>query len=127
MHLNKNPQAEKKRVLLVEDVDELLFIYEEMLSPDYEIMTAKTGHQALALASKVKPDLVVLDLHLQGLGGREVYEHFRASPLLSNVPIIFVTGWSEAPEFAQGDARAKTLLKPFRTAALRSEIEESIL
>ncbi|MDP5291977.1 EAL domain-containing protein [Oceanimonas sp. CHS3-5] len=57
---------------------------------------ATSGNQALELASRVKPDLVLLDIKMRGMNGFELCEAFKSDPELNDAAIIFVTAHNQA-------------------------------
>jgi DNA-binding response OmpR family regulator len=58
---------------------------------DYEIVSACDGYSALALAQKVQPDLVLLDLGLPVCNGLTVLKHMREFQELRSIPVIVLT------------------------------------
>lgn len=56
------------------------------------VHTAQNGKSGLALARRVRPDLVVLDVMMPGMSGGQVAEALRESPDMAGIPIIFLTG-----------------------------------
>jgi signal transduction histidine kinase len=61
-------------------------------SEGYRTVTADNGAEALRQAAELMPDLILLDVRMPGMDGFEVCRRLRADALLSEVPIIFVTG-----------------------------------
>ena len=57
----------------------------------YHLIEAETGEEALVLAERERPRLVLLDLELPGLSGLEVTERLRRHPEIGDVPIVAVT------------------------------------
>jgi CheY-like chemotaxis protein len=57
-----------------------------------EVLSAHNGEEALEIMRSRRPDLVVLDLVMPVLGGREVLERMAADPSLSSTPVIVVSG-----------------------------------
>ena len=87
-----------RRVLVVEDEPKVLRALGVALEAHgYEVVAAGTGEQAVARAADRRPDLVLLDLGLPGLGGLDVIRRVRA--FLAATPIIVVS--------AQGDEETK--------------------
>ena len=87
-----NVIAEQK-VLVVEDEPMVAEVVERYLRRDgYEVQTVATGPAALDEFSRFRPDLVVLDLMLPGLDGREVCRRIRAR---SQTPVIMLTARGE--------------------------------
>ena len=80
----------KKRVLVVEDDEALLFGLEENLkSAGYDVMKARDGSGGLRLGMERHPDLIILDLMLPGMSGYEICKSLRGKGV--RVPIIMVT------------------------------------
>ena len=78
-----------KRVLVVDDDEKTVELVKLYLNRDgYRVITAYNGNDALELARKHRPDLIVLDLMLPGIDGLEVCRILRAE---SEVPIIMLT------------------------------------
>lgn len=82
-----------KKILVVDDDRKIVELAKMYLEKDgYHVVTAYDGETALALARREKPSLVVLDLLLPEMDGRDVCRTLRAE---SNVPIIMLTARSE--------------------------------
>ena len=80
------------RVLVVEDEPDIRDLIVLHLSrEDFGYRTASNGVEALQEARTPRPDLVVLDLMLPGLGGLEVCRRLRAEPATASLPIIILT------------------------------------
>jgi two-component system OmpR family response regulator len=86
------------RVLIVDDVPEILNLLSEYLTGHgYEVTTATTGAQALDLVRTLRPDALLLDLRMPGLSGVEVFDALRRAGL--TLPVIAISaGPSEAGE-----------------------------
>jgi len=56
------------------------------------VHTAQTGKTGLALARRLRPDIIVLDVMMPGMSGGQVAEVLRESPDMARIPIIFFTG-----------------------------------
>jgi len=83
--------------LLVVDDDVAVIEYLGRLLQGFaQISFATNGEDALRLAEQHRPDLVLLDVELPGLGGFEVCRRLRATPGLVDVPIIFATAHADA-------------------------------
>ncbi len=79
------------KVLLVDDVE--LFIELEktfFCREQFQILTAVSGEEALALAHKEKPQLIFLDLYLSGINGDDVCRQLKADPQTAQIPVIMV-------------------------------------
>jgi two-component system KDP operon response regulator KdpE len=101
------------RVLVVDDEPQILRALRiNLRARDYEVSTAANGTEALDVAAKHPPDLVVLDLGLPGLDGLDVIEGLRG---WTNVPIIVLSGRADSTDKVEAlDAGADDYVtKPF--------------
>lgn len=76
------------RILLVDDHPDNLEILEDVLGDDYEIATAASGEEALALAQTFRPALILLDIMMPGIDGYETCRRLRATPSLRHTKIM---------------------------------------
>jgi diguanylate cyclase (GGDEF)-like protein len=83
--------GEHYSILIVDDDPIVVRVVANMLAEFSPLRFATSGTDALRLARRAVPDLVVLDVEMPGLGGFEVCKAFKADPLLAAVPIIFLT------------------------------------
>ena len=84
--------AEKKKILLVDDSEVDLMFTKNMLSKEYEVITAKSGKEALNhLINRLVPDLLLLDILMPEMDGWETFNKIKGISLLRDVPIAFVT------------------------------------
>ena len=84
--------SEKRKLLLVDDDEIHLAITGNMLKGDYDIITVKSGKEALGhLLKGVVPDLILLDIIMPNMDGWETYNRIRGISLLRDVPIAFLT------------------------------------
>jgi len=80
------------KVLVVEDDQDTVYLVSTCLKlrwPETEILEAATGQRGLELAEQEAPDLIILDIGLPDVDGREVLGQLRE---FSDVPIIMLTG-----------------------------------
>lgn len=93
----------KVKILIVDDIHENLRTMMNVLRDDYVIIAATQGEKALELAKRrPQPDLILLDIKMPGMDGHEVFQHLKADPLTSGIPVIFVSALSEAADEAKG-------------------------
>jgi len=91
--------TEKKKILLVDDSEVDLLSTKSMLSKEYEVITAKSGKEALnQLINKLVPDLLLLDILMPEMDGWETFNKIKGISLLRDVPIAFVTSVTGATE-----------------------------
>jgi CheY-like chemotaxis protein len=114
-----------KTILIVDDESNMRFLHRMILErAGYEVVEAAHGAAALERAKDSPPDLVVTDLMMPVMSGRELIERLRGDPVTAGVPIVIV---SANPRSALDVADA-VLGKPFDPdellAAARSLIED---
>jgi CheY-like chemotaxis protein len=92
------------KVLLVEDDNNLREIFDMRLQAEgYKTITAGDGEEALVVAVKEKPDLVIADVMMPKLSGFEMVENMRAAPELANVKVVMMTALGQAEDRARGE------------------------
>ena len=79
------------RILIVDDEQHDRQLLEVMLGSGYELLTAASGEEALAIVAQRLPDLVLLDIMMPGMDGHEVVSKMKGQPATSNIPVIMVT------------------------------------
>lgn len=105
-----------QKILVVDDEPDIRkYLSLRLKSRNFEVVTARDGVDALEVAAKERPDLVLLDIKMPRLSGYEVLRHLREDPDLTHVPVIFVTAHAdpklqEQPQDVQAD---DFILKPF--------------
>jgi len=115
------------KILLVDDSDVHLMIAENILKEKYNVITAKSGKDALALLSKNKlvPNLILLDVLMPDMDGWEVYNKVKGISLLQNVPVAFLTSLDGEKEklYATRLGAADLITKPYESSELLKRVE----
>ncbi len=92
------------KVMLVEDDNNLREIYgARLLAEGYEIVSAKDGEEALALAVKEKPDLIITDVMMPKISGFDMLDILRSTPETKNTKVIMMTALSQAEDKSRAD------------------------
>ncbi|MFC2001467.1 response regulator [Chloroflexota bacterium] len=120
----------KEKILIVEDNPQNMRLMAMTLrARDYTLLKATDGEEALDVATREQPDLILMDIQLPGLSGLEVTRRLKQMPEFSQIPIIALTAyamkgdWEECIE-AGCDAY---LSKPVNTRELPRMITEMLL
>ena len=90
--------------MLVEDDNNLREIYEaRLLAEGYEIVSARDGEEALALAVKERPDLIIADVMMPKISGFDMLDILRNTPETKKTKVIIMTALSQAEDKARAD------------------------
>lgn len=114
------------KILLVDDEPDILEIVGYNLAQEgYQIVTAANGREAIAMAKKELPDLIIMDVMMPIMDGMEACENIRKIPELNNVIITFLTARSEDYSQVAGfDAGADDYIsKPIKPKLLVSKVK----
>jgi DNA-binding response OmpR family regulator len=112
-------------ILVADDEPDLVWALRHCLGGEgYEVATALDGAEALVLARRRRPDLVILDVIMPRLDGFQVCQELRSDPYLAAVPILFLTAKDAVEDRLQGlDSGGDDYLpKPFDVRELKSRV-----
>ena len=86
----------KPRILLIEDERDIQELLQYNLEKEgFELAFCREGGTGLDMARKLRPDLILLDVMIPGMGGKEVCKRLKADPFTEPIPVIFLTARSE--------------------------------
>lgn len=115
-------ESGKRKVLIVDDDEELVELLSDVFAKDgrFDIRTANNGFDAGMLVREFRPDLVVLDVMLPDINGKEVCQRVRSDERLEAVKIICISGMVEQDKIAElREAGANDFMhKPFNVDRL---------
>jgi two-component system cell cycle response regulator DivK len=85
----------RKKVLIVEDNDLNMKLFNDLLAAnDYDTLQTKNGLEALDLARRHRPDLILMDIQLPEVSGLEVTKWIKGDDELRRIPIVAVTAFA---------------------------------
>jgi len=119
----------RKKVLIADDEEDILKLVAFRLDKaGYAVMTAANGREALDLAKKEKPDLILLDLRMPVMDGYELCRMLKSDERLKDIPVIFLTASSAVVvEQKTKEYRAEGyLIKPFKPEELLEKVKRFI-
>jgi DNA-binding response OmpR family regulator len=117
------------KIIVVDDDKTSTALFEQVLLMNkYEVVTLNESARTVDTASKVKPDLIILDLMMPEPDGFKVCRMLRANPLFRRTPIIIVTALNDLDSklVAMGAGASDYLVKPFHIDQLFSMIERQL-
>ncbi|MCA9185857.1 MAG: response regulator [Pirellulaceae bacterium] len=88
----------RRKVLIVDDDEELVELMADVFERDsrFDVRTTNNGFDAGMLVHELRPDIVVLDVMLPDINGKEVCQRVRCDPALDDVRIICISGMVES-------------------------------
>ena len=119
---------ELRRVVYVEDEDDIRCLTEISLSAigGLDVQTFASGHDALKGLAEFKPDLVITDVMMPQMDGKELVRRLGTDPDLSHIPAVFITAKSLARDREEliGLGAAAVISKPYDPMTLPDELRE---
>jgi len=95
----------KKKILLVEDDEALANVYKSRLDIEgFETEWVPNGEEALATATRYKPDLILLDAMMPKISGFDVLDILRNTPETANIHVIMLTDLSQPKDKERAEA-----------------------
>ena len=118
----------RKKILIVDDEPDLLRVASFRLEKSgYQVLCAINGQEALELAAKESPDLVLLDVRLPFMEGPDVCSRIKKDEKLKHIPVILFTASVQNIEKRVVACGAQGyILKPFSAEELFEKIKEFI-
>ncbi|MGA1417000.1 MAG: response regulator [Gemmatimonadaceae bacterium] len=97
------PSTDGERILVVDDEPDIvaLVVY-HLAKAKYKVSSATSGSDALALAKRERPALIVLDLMLPGMSGFDVLDQLRADPDTASIAVLMLTARKDEPDRIRG-------------------------
>jgi diguanylate cyclase (GGDEF)-like protein len=116
--------VEPQKVLIADDDPINRDVLCELLQPEYTVLLAKNGIQALERAARHLPDLILLDVMMPDLSGFDVLRRLRATPQLEHVAIIFVSSLNRPEDEAAGlkIGASDYIAKPFNATVVLARV-----
>ena len=114
------------RILVAEDEKQIAdMIAFKLTNSGHEVIRAQDGEQAMKLAKRDMPDLIMLDAMMPGIGGFEVLRRLKADSALRSVPVIMVTAKGHERDVLSGlrGGAVDYVVKPFSLKELAARVE----
>jgi two-component system alkaline phosphatase synthesis response regulator PhoP len=113
------------KILIADDEPNILISLEYLMKREgYQVLLARDGNEALAVMTRERPDLVLLDVMMTGKTGFDVCQAARSDDALSGVKIVLLTAKGRDTDIAKGMALGATdyMTKPFSTKELAARV-----
>lgn len=114
------------KILIVEDNADLLAVLRELLSLEHDVTAARRGEEAVELARRKRPDLVILDLNLPGMDGVQTGRWIKREAAPRSLPILVLTalaGDGEPESILASGCCDAYMAKPAPLDAIRAKVQ----
>ena len=111
------------RILVVDDIPANVKLLEARLVAEYfDVLTAADGYEALAICEKQPLDLILLDIMMPGMDGKETLRKLAAQTATAGIPVIFMTARGTDQNELMAFGAAGVISKPFDVMSLSTQI-----
>jgi len=118
----------KKTIFAVDDSKSNLVVISDALSDRYRVFTLSSGERLFKMLEKLMPDLILLDVEMPDMDGREVLTNLKNDSRFQHIPVIFLSSLdsneAEPQWFSMG--AAAYMAKPFSKPLLLEAIEKHL-
>ncbi|MGF6273079.1 two-component system cell cycle response regulator [Massilia sp. UYP11] len=121
--------ARQSAILIVDDAPDSLGLLQDMMRQQgYQTFVASSGKRALDIATRVQPDLILLDVILPDLDGLEICRRLKRQPDTAHIPVIFVSARGETEDIVAGfdTGAADYIAKPVRMAEVCARVRAQL-
>jgi len=120
----KNIDSSSKRILLVEDNDDMRSYLQRSLSEHYYIFMASDGQEGWDIVQNIKPDLVISDIMMPNMNGDELCSKIKSDINTSHIPVILLTALNDKDNIIRGlrTGADDYITKPFDISILKATI-----
>lgn len=115
----------RPKLLVVDDQPINIRIINELFRADCDLHMATHGEQAIAVSKTLQPDLILLDIMMDGMDGLEVCRRLKLDPATADIPVIFITAKREEDDEALGLELGAVdyISKPLNSAIVRARVK----
>lgn len=119
----------KKLSVLVVDNDEdmLILVQHTLLKEGYDPIFSPNGRNIMAIIQERKPDIILLDINMDGLDGAELCRQIKSNPATAKVPIVMYSGNTNIEAVTKECGANAFLTKPFQTDKLKRLLKDLLI
>jgi PleD family two-component response regulator len=121
-------EIKKHSILIVDDENANIMTLTHILGMSYTIYAVKDGESAIEAAKKHSPDVILLDVLMEGMSGFDVIAILKGSEETRNIPVIFITALSDPDDEEKGFVMGASdyITKPFSPAIVKIRVLNQI-
>jgi CheY-like chemotaxis protein len=119
-----------RRILIIDDEDDIREVAALSLeaTAGWQILTAASGSEGMAIAATEQPDAILMDVMMPGVDGPTTFREMQQNPKIANIPVLLLTAKVQGVDqrrFA-GLGLAGILFKPFDPLTLAQQISDAL-
>ena len=121
-------ENKKQTILIVDDEPGNIEILSETLGDSHEILFAVSGKEALEIAAREIPDMIILDIIMPVMSGYEVLQNLKQDPSLKGTPVVFITALDQEDQETKGLTLGAVdyISKPFNTTIVKLRVKTQL-
>ena len=114
----------RPKLLIVDDQPTNIRVLHELFREDCDVFMATSGEQAISVCQAQLPDLILLDVVMEGMDGHEVCRRLKVDPMTQGIPIIFITAQQQESDEVLGLELGAVdfITKPINTTIVRARV-----
>jgi len=118
----------KRQILIVDDAADNRQILADLLKPDYTVLLAKNGQQALERAASHHPDLILLDVLMSDMSGYDVMQQLQEQEATAAIPVMLITKLDTPDDEINGlhQGAVDYITKPFNFTVVKARVRTQI-
>jgi diguanylate cyclase (GGDEF)-like protein len=128
--MGKKVKSEKQPLILIVDdtIENLQVLGSILKAQNYKVAVATGGNQAIAIASEINPDLILLDVMMPDINGFQTCKNLKNLPSTREIPVIFLTAKVENEDIIEGFKMGAVdyITKPFNSYELKARVKTHV-
>jgi len=119
---------DKRHILIVDDERGIRMLAKDLLGHKFGVIEASDGQEAIAMANKYKPDLILMDILMPNVDGYTACSTIKTTPATERIPVVMVTalGHELNKELAQSSGADGYMTKPFLEEELLDTVSKFV-
>ena len=124
----KNKESKQNIIFIVDDMEANLTVAENALAKEYRVIALSSAEKMFKTLTKFTPDMILLDIQMPEMDGFEAMKKLKSDELYAEIPVIFLTGLSDAESEAHGIKLGAVdfIMKPFTEPVLINRIKKHL-
>jgi DNA-binding NarL/FixJ family response regulator len=100
--MKTNPKNNGVVLIVDDDPDAISMLNTALCEAQMTALVALSGEQALTIARRIRPDLILMDAMMPGMDGFEACQKIKADAVIAHIPVVFMTGLSASEDMVKG-------------------------